>query len=324
MLTEPERWCLPGNHPDHPMYSPVAAAGPCIEPIRPLIVSMARAELMPTAGPSANPPDRHAPQIWRDPVVNGPSFQPPPGYEPPAGMPAQAHLTDVSRSGEMREAAGDAAGRPRLDDPRYFPFAARDAAPGPPVPSDFAEGLTYLVTHPRHPFYVPDERLHQLNRLIDDGDIGRIAATVLGQRVSAQPEVAAAWERARHHVLGRPANIAALQQHEPRRVTICKGGIYDQVRRRFWVEVARDPVATEFFAARGAIFTGTESQGRAPLMDGFHEADALQWDEFRISLDHLARKADEENWRFALESSLLEFATQADNRRRDTHLPGRR
>ena len=63
---------------------------------------------------------------------------------------------------------------------------------------------------------------------------------------------------------------------------------------------------------------GRVERGLAPMHESFAslfaDAPSKLKDEFRVTLDHMAPKAQGDNWRIALDGKNLRFVTQAENR----------
>jgi hypothetical protein len=124
------------------------------------------------------------------------------------------------------------------------------------------------------------------------------AQEVLGQKVSSQPAVEQAWQRAKDRVTARePLDDSNFAK------------VYKETRERFWIEVFDDPGARAFFESHGFVFT---ERGNAPLL-GAALNQGIPVEEYRITLDHTEPKAKEGNWVYALDADKLEYRTHADN-----------
>jgi hypothetical protein len=199
--------------------------------------------------------------------------------------------------------------------------------------SDYSVGRITTYTPSRDPGVRPDidgplvQGAETAQRI--SAEDAKRALDVLGQLMSDQTCVAAAWDRARQDVLDRVGGattlgeaVGDLTESEARELVIGRGGLYDQTRARFWEEVYQDPIAKEYFLNNGFVFDeGAIEAGkgvRAPvhqsLPQEFEDYPASLKDEFRVSLDHIAPKAQDENWKIALDSDNLRYVVQAENR----------
>jgi hypothetical protein len=122
---------------------------------------------------------------------------------------------------------------------------------------------------------------------------------VIGQPISDTP-LARAWEAAREEVLaGR--TIESLGQRRMNKE------IYPQVRDRFWRKVREDGAARQFLARAGFDL----GDSPAPLLRVTR--DDLPVEQIRVSVDHSAEKAFEENWLKAIDADNLVFEFQDPN-----------
>jgi hypothetical protein len=151
----------------------------------------------------------------------------------------------------------------------------------------------------------PDEGVSRVPRRITE---------VIGRRIDQVEPLRDAWNRARDEVLGG----RAVDDFSPREVT-GNGGLYDQVRDRFWDLVRENPSASGYLTDRGFEFP---SEGRAPLAElgpvgRSTETGHITDQERRVSLDHIREKAQGDNWRRALDADNLEFTFQNANAERE-------
>ncbi len=119
--------------------------------------------------------------------------------------------------------------------------------------------------------------------------------TVIGKKVSDLPELSRHWDAARAEVL-RSNTLTDANK------TI----LYDKTRDAFWRNVRRDPAATKILTDAGFVLPSRNTT--APVLGGVDPSIPEQ--ETRISLDHIAEKAQGDNWRKALDADnlRLEFA----------------
>jgi hypothetical protein len=83
--------------------------------------------------------------------------------------------------------------------------------------------------------------------------------------------------------------------------------LYPEAQRQFWIEVKKNTTARKFFEERGFFFP----PDGAPLFAAAKNLPDTFRMEFRISLDHIAPKA--QFWQQALDADNLRFVTQWDN-----------
>jgi hypothetical protein len=141
-------------------------------------------------------------------------------------------------------------------------------------------------------------------------DIGRIprsivsqVQSVLGRTIAdSNPAVAEVWRQARQTVLGR------LSGQPTRELMI--GRLYNDTRDEFWRLVRGNEEASRWFSEGGFVFQGGERT--APRVNIFTDFPG-QEREFILSLDHIAPKAQGENWRMALDPENLRFVSFWDN-----------
>lgn len=130
--------------------------------------------------------------------------------------------------------------------------------------------------------------------------------TVIGKTVGDTP-LHDAWEAARRQVLGN-RDIDAVTSEE----MIAKGGLYDQVRDKFWNNVENSDTCRRYLNNAGFDFTG----GPAPILQVTAADIGVQ--ELRISLDHTKEKAIDDNWRYAIEGNYLRLEFQNPNSFRES------
>jgi hypothetical protein len=123
---------------------------------------------------------------------------------------------------------------------------------------------------------------------------------VLGRTLAENSELSRCWEEAKTAVLknrrpGTPAEALSA---------------YKAAVRPFWERVWDNPGARRLFEDNGFVFP---KRGNAPLVQGYEAFPRKLWDEFRVSLDHMAPKATGDNWRFSLDASNLQLRIHADN-----------
>jgi hypothetical protein len=127
---------------------------------------------------------------------------------------------------------------------------------------------------------------------------------VIGKTVSETP-LHDAWEAARSKVLGdRP--LSSITREEMLG-TQNRKGLYDLVRDTFWKEVRERANAKHFLEESGFVL-GNEP---APLLEVNSPDIPIQ--ERRISLDHIAEKAQGDNWTRALDADNLELTFHNPN-----------
>jgi len=139
---------------------------------------------------------------------------------------------------------------------------------------------------------------------------------VIGRRIDQTP-VAEAWQRAREHVLG-DTPIDQFTKEQVNR----KDGLYDQVRAQLWIELRKPEFAEarRWFEAQGFEFTGKSGAPVAKLgPQGVQatERGQISKQEQRVSLDHVAEKAQGANWLKALDADNLKFSFQNANAERE-------
>lgn len=118
-----------------------------------------------------------------------------------------------------------------------------------------------------------------------------------------------AWEAARARVLaGR--RIETVTRDEMLGVGN-RPGLYDQVRDEFWREMRRRPDLERWLDEAGYELR----EGLAPHLRV--NRPGLSAQETRVSLDHLAEKAQGENWRRAIDADNLQFEFQNPNSNRE-------
>lgn len=187
-------------------------------------------------------------------------------------------MFDAAGGASTPQVKGGASGR-RIDNKRV-PGAAQAST---------AEKRLDVETIPRRP-----------------GESGRQAVarvrTVIGSKISDHPALRQHWESARAAVTkGRtlsPSNYADL---------------YDQTRAAFWRRVRNDPAAVKVLNDAGFDMPG--GPGSAPSLDGI--GPDIRPEEARISLDHIAEKAQGNNWQKALDADNLQFEFAAPNTERE-------
>jgi hypothetical protein len=147
-------------------------------------------------------------------------------------------------------------------------------------------------------------------------EAGRKALNVLGKPLNGNPAVLEAWKEASKTVLAKHggstvAEITKGMSHAEAKEFV-NGKVYDATRREFWSKVQESPQATKFFKNGGFDFKG--GKGTAPLHESHLSQGSKFLDEYRISLDHIAPKAQGQNWQRALDPNNLQFVSHAENR----------
>lgn len=125
---------------------------------------------------------------------------------------------------------------------------------------------------------------------------------VIGRKLSDIPEINAAWQRAREHVL-RTRTLNSVNYEE----------LYNLTRNRFWQEVRNNATTRQYF--RDAGFEFPSSSTSAPTLRGVRSDIPVQ--ETRVSLDHIREKAIGDNWRYALDAENLKMTFQNPNTLRE-------
>ncbi len=125
---------------------------------------------------------------------------------------------------------------------------------------------------------------------------------VFGRRIDEHPRVLQAWNEARESILSR-STLNKVDAPE----------LYERTRDAFWRRVRKDPQARAYFEEAGFEFVGADE--RAPRIAGVGGQTPAR--EITVSLDHLAEKAQGDNWRKALDADNLQYEPSAPNTDRE-------
>lgn len=125
---------------------------------------------------------------------------------------------------------------------------------------------------------------------------------IIGRKLSDIPEIRAAWDRARAHILSK--NTLTEDNYLE---------LYNKTRDRFWKEVRSDPAAARHFVDAGFDLNGANTT--AARLGGVDSA--IPVNEITVSLDHIAEKAIGDNWKKAIDADNLEMTFSMPNTNRE-------
>jgi hypothetical protein len=131
---------------------------------------------------------------------------------------------------------------------------------------------------------------------------------VMGKKISDMLELAPHWEKAAREAMGNKT------PEELGREKMIK--LYKSTQRKFWSNVRQDPAAVAFLKQHGFVFEGKSGAALAelgPLGKQPTKRGTITDQERRISLDHIAEKAQGENWKKSLAADNLELMFQNAN-----------
>lgn len=158
----------------------------------------------------------------------------------------------------------------------------------------------------------PEQRKHPENYLDTDtvprqpGETQRQAVArvrqIIGQKLSDIPLLAKHWDAARANTLKKEA----LTKHNYAK-------LYEKTRNAFWRRVRRDQHATKMLSDAG--FMLPEGKSSAPLLDKVPATVPVA--DTRVSLDHVLEKAQDSNWKLALDGDNLQLEFAQPNTERE-------
>ncbi|MGR9100879.1 MAG: eCIS core domain-containing protein [Gammaproteobacteria bacterium] len=215
------------------------------------------------------------------------------GYRPAPGERSESKQAYKARRGAERWAkavdeafAGDLANQaqsPAVKGGASNPRIGGKAVPGEPHPR------LDIETVPRRPGETQPQAVQRVK-------------TVIGKKISDHPVLEQLWNDARAAVTKK--NTLTQSNYEE---------LYNRTRAAFWRRVRKNPEAIALMNDAGFGLPGGKTS--APVLDGV--GGNIPVEDLRISLDHVAEKAQGDNWKKALDADNLRLEFSQPNTERE-------